>query len=73
MFNKKIDNYHKALELIEKMIENHKSKLKHYCRLCDYIDVAREDATIMQEINYHKGQIAVLEGLLDKLITSIGA
>ena len=73
MFRKKDDKYHKTLELIEHLIEKHKSDLKHYCRLRDCIDVARCDATIMREIEYHRGQITVLEGLLDKIVTSIGA
>lgn len=72
MFRKKIDNYHKALKLIEKMIRDHNWALDYYIELQQDVDVAMEDRSIAEKIRHHKGQIMVLEGLLEKLVMNIG-
>lgn len=72
MFRKKIDNYHKAIKLIEERIDKHKEQLEQHLELQRQIDVDKVDTQLNYLIETERQQMYALIGLLDAMRMSIG-
>lgn len=72
MFNKKIDNYRKAIKLIEERINKHKEQLEKHLELQRQIDVDKVDTQLNYLIETERQQMYALMSLLDAMRASIG-